>query len=146
MVRQADLSKLHPLFRQRVESILRDLRQLGWQPVVAEGVRSREQQLEKVNKGYSKTMQSWHVPGTAKAAWRAGNSYDVVVGGAADIVDQRFGWHGPAANLEFQFWKDLGKVAKQHGCSWGGDWNSFKDVAHIEMNWVEMAPQKTIVV
>ena len=64
-------------------------------------------------------------------------SFEVVHGNAADIVDKRYAWGGPAANLHFQFWKDLGRIAKQQGCEWGGDWKKFKDVAHIQMLFIE---------
>ena len=51
---------------------------------------------------------------------------------AADIVDRRYGWGGPAKNLGFKFWKDLGAAARAEGLTWGGDWRSFKDVAHVQ--------------
>jgi len=45
-----------------------------------------------------------------------------------------------AAATSFAFWKDLGRIAKAHGCAWGGDWKSFKDVAHIELYYVTDPP------
>jgi hypothetical protein len=70
----------------------------------------------------------------------------MVEGNAADLVDKRYGWGGPAAKAGFQFWKDLGEIARKHGCRWGGDWKSFKDVAHVEFLFIEAAPLKNVTV
>jgi hypothetical protein len=136
----ADLSKLEPIFRHRVEQIIRDLTLLGWQPVVAEATRTPAQQAQKVKAGYSKTMQSWHVPGTTGILPLNRRSFDEVHGNAVDIVDKRYGWGGPASNTNFQFWQDLGRIAKRYGCEWGGDWKSFRDVAHIQFLYIETRP------
>lgn len=108
------LEGLKPGFRSKVENILVQLKAMGWQPRVAEGLRTVEQQKEKVLKGYSKTMNSAHLKGYG-----------------ADIIDSRYGWSGPASDLNFAFWKDLGKLAKDQGLVWGGNWK-FKDVGHVE--------------
>lgn len=143
MIKQANLDQLHPVFRMTLDKILRELAQRGWQPVVAEATRNESRQAEKVKKGFSKTMHSWHVPSTAAILWETKNTYSIVRGNAADVVDRRYGWGGPAASLDYGFWKDLGAVAKDNGCIWGGDWKSFKDVAHIEMNYVDERPRDT---
>lgn len=137
-----DLSRLHPVFRFRVQQVLADLQALGWQPVVASAIRSSAEQTEKVKKGYSKTMHSWHVPSTMAMLRADKSSFNVVNGNAADIVDKRYGWDGPASKKDFQFWKDLGRTAKKHGCEWGGDWK-MRDVAHIQMLFVDSAPRAT---
>lgn len=111
-----NLSSLHPTLRAKVERILRRLQAKGWQPYVAEGKRTRAQQAEKVRLGYSQTMNSHHLTGRA-----------------ADIVDRRYGWSGRAADHNFQFWRDLGEAARAEGLTWGGDWRSFKDVAHVQL-------------
>ncbi len=96
--------------------------------------------------GHSKTMKSWHVPSTMGLLADGKSAVDMVEGNAADIVDQRYGWSGPAVNAGFQFWKDLGEVARKHGCRWGGDWKSFRDVAHIELLFIEAAPLTSVTV
>ena len=114
-----DMSKtegLRPELRSKVENILRGLVARGWHPRVAEGIRTIEQQREKVRKGYSKTMNSKHLKGLA-----------------ADIIDRRWGWEGPTSNTNHQFWKDLGELAKKEGLIWGGDWTSLVDVAHVQL-------------
>lgn len=77
-------------------------------------------------------MKSFHVADTGIPSGRNG-LYWQTKGEAADIVDARFLWTGPAANLEFEFWSDLGATAKAYGLRWGGDWAKFRDVAHVEM-------------
>jgi len=50
----------------------------------------------------------------------------------AGIVDGRFGWK-PASP---KFWGVLGRLAKENGCAWGGDWKN-PDPAHVEMRLVD---------
>ena len=87
-------------------------------------------------------MKSWHVDSTIATLPHGKNQVDEVLGNAADIIDKRYGWDGLAANKDFQFWKDLGRIAKKSGCIWGGDWK-IKDVAHIEMHFIEKPPLST---
>lgn len=115
--KNANLNGLDPQLADKVISIVMNLQRLGWKPVIAEAVRTKEQQAEKVKLGYSKTMNSKHI-----------------VGKAVDIIDRRYGWDGPASDLNYQFWVDLGKEVKKEGLTWGGDWKSFKDVAHVEIS------------
>lgn len=111
----SNLNGLKPEFRVKVENVLRKLQAKGWQPKVAEGLRTVEQQKEKVQKGFSKTLKSKHLDGLA-----------------ADIIDKRYGWGKEAANLDFQFWKDLGQAATEESLTWGGNFKNFPDVAHVE--------------
>lgn len=130
---------LDPRFKPVVLEILTKLEAKGWQPIVAEGRRTREQQAEKVRLGYSKTMNSYHLSGLA-----------------ADIVDKRYLWN--ISNVH-QFWWDLYEIAKslkpstgrlRFGIIWdvpsreavykkaldtkkAGLVNWFADVAHVEM-------------
>jgi len=114
-INTTNVSGLDQKFAPKVIDVLTELTEQGWQPRVAEGRRTAEQQREKVRTGRSKTMNSAHLRGFG-----------------ADIIDSRYGWGGQASDLNFQFWKDLGKAAKKQGLIWGGDWKSFPDVAHIE--------------
>lgn len=113
-----NLDGLDPMFVEKVKQVLAVLAEKGWQPRVASGLRSIEQQQEKIDQGTS----SLKAPQNSKH----------VQGLAADIIDSRYGWEGKASDLNFQFWNDLGQAAKEVGLVWGGDWKSFKDVAHVE--------------
>ncbi len=97
--------------------IMEDLRAKGWNPMIASAIRTPEEQAEKVRQGYSQAMNSKHLYGKA-----------------VDIVDKNYGWDGKASDPNFQFWKDLGEAAKKRGATWGGDWKSFKDPAHVQVS------------
>ena len=127
-----EIESLSPIFAVKVQSILKHLKGKGWLPVVFHGDRTREEQEEKVKAGYSKTMNSFHVEGTSFSRNRNGVHWELK-GEAADIVDARYLWNGAAADRDFQFWKDLGAITNTLGLTWGGDWKSFPDVAHVEM-------------
>lgn len=126
------LNKLNPQLQAVIVEVFTKLEAKGWQPIIAEGCRTVAQQREKVRKGYSRTMNSYHVKCKA-----------------ADIVDKRYYWK---VGIGHQFWKDYGKIVtdmrKTNKCiRWGGDWGKgyqryldalagktryFVDVAHIE--------------
>lgn len=115
------LKSLNAHFRPKVVKVLEGLKKKGFQPSIFFGWRSVKVQLELVKKGNSKVKFSFH-----NAQWKDGtpNAY------AADVVDTRWGWGAEAE--KHGFWKALGELAKAEGLYWGGDWTSFKDVAHIQ--------------
>lgn len=124
---------LEPRFKPIVLEIMKRLEAKGWQPQVFEGRRTVAQQREKVRRGVSKTMNSYHLTGMA-----------------ADICDRRYAWNIP---LSHQYWKDQGAIVNElaktnKGLVWGGDWGQgyqrylnyllgktkfFVDVAHIQL-------------
>jgi peptidoglycan L-alanyl-D-glutamate endopeptidase CwlK len=143
---EAKLATAHPVFAAALRRILNGLLTAGWQPRIAELKRTQAQQAKKVKQGYSKTMKSWHVSSTIGTLPVGREHLQTIRGEAADIVDARWGWGGPAAKTDHKFWKDLGRLAKENGCSWGGDWKKFKDVAHIEFLLVEERVEDSVVV
>lgn len=87
--------------------------------MVTEGVRTKSRQKKLVAAGASTTMNSRHITGHAVdvAAWVAG--------------EVRWDWplyHKIAAGVK--------EAAKELGVPivWGGDWRSFKDGPHFELN------------
>jgi peptidoglycan L-alanyl-D-glutamate endopeptidase CwlK len=108
------MNSISSTLSSKLGAVLAELEGKGWEPRVAEGVRTVEEQAKKVRQGYSQTMKSAHLHGNA-----------------VDIVDARYGWNGPAANHQFEFWKDLNAAVKKVGLSSGGDWKNFKDPAHV---------------
>ncbi len=109
---QGDLDGLTGAFADKVRNVLTCLQGKGWRPRVASGLRSREEQAEKVRLGYSQTMDSRHLTGNA-----------------ADIIDRGLAW---TIGKDHQYWKDLSTCAKAEDLTWGGDW-SMADVAHVEL-------------
>ena len=141
MARQDNqLASMHPAFAARVKSLLAHLDGRGWQAFVFQGkTRSEAQAKKNQEKGTGITM-SWHRPEVH------GRLRDQIVElYAADIVDERWGWEGPAKDTKHPFWKDLGEHAKAEGLEWGGDWKDKNgkakpDVAHVQMMLMDMAP------
>lgn len=117
------LSKVKSRLISQVYEIFVILEKKGWQPIVAEGLRSLKEEQGKINEGnaqISNPKRSRHTTGDA-----------------VDIVDKRYGWEGPAASLSFKFWRDVGDAVHTTSkgvCEWGGDWHSFKDVAHVQLS------------
>lgn len=118
---QKKLQSLNPVFRTKVQSVLDTLTHRGFQPKIFFGWRSVSVQQELFNKGRSKVRFSFH---NAQKPDGTPNAY------AADIIDKRWAWNKEAENNGF--WSALGEEAKKQGLVWGGDWTSFKDVAHIQ--------------
>ena len=164
-----EVKTLHPAFRLAVDKILHGMRTRGWDPVIGSGMRTHEQQDALFAQGrrdlpYVNSLRKRAgLPAILAAAnadtvtnARAGQSnhnltqalvghgrtaVDIVYGFAVDIVDRRFGWEIP----QKKFWKDLGELAKENGCAWGGDFKK-PDPAHVEMKIVDGAPNTSVVV
>lgn len=163
-----ELESLHPLFRAKVDAILKDMKSQGWDPIVGSGIRSSAQQealyaqgrdqLDQVNTlrlkaklplitsdqnakvvTHSKAGKSYH--NMPEAIFPDGASGVVRgYGYAVDIVDRKRGWEAVDA-----FWEDLGTSAKSQGCEWGGDWKT-PDRAHVQMLLIDMAPENKVTV
>ena|SRR3990167_9742313 len=101
---QKKLNTVDAICRAKFEAVLRDLEKNSFSPLIAEALRTREQQAEKVRKGYSKTMNSYHVP---RKGWGGAR--------ACDIIEEGKGW-----NSSRTFWLKLGSSAISHGLNWGG--------------------------
>jgi len=141
MIENKAFLSLEEDFRPIVREILLDLESQGWKPQVIEGRRTLEQQKEKVRRGVSKTMKSYHLSGNA-----------------ADICDVRYMWN--ISNVH-PFWWALYQAAKKVpiengrlrcGIIWDHPEreaiykkaldekkpalvNWFADVAHVEIHW-----------
>lgn len=135
MIRQArQLESMHPVFRTRVVALLSHLMKKGWQPFVFQGKTRTAAQAGQNAAAGTGIKKSWHRP---DIQGRLGDQ--IVELYAADIVDERWGWEGPARDLDHPFWNDLGKFADAEGLEWGGNWNK-RDVAHVQMGVIEAAP------
>jgi hypothetical protein len=68
----ASLHSLSPLFRSRVELLLKSLSIRGWHPIVFSGCRSEREQQVLVERGVGGT-KSWHVAGRHEDRYRNGS-------------------------------------------------------------------------
>lgn len=122
-----DMELLEPVTRQRVEAILADAQAQGVHLIVFETYRSKERQQMLFQKGVTKLQQ-------------VGVHH---YGLAADLVRDVGG--EPSWKGDFSI---LGKLARQHGLIWGGDWgapdkpHSFVDPYHVQR--CSLARQKTL--
>jgi D-alanyl-D-alanine carboxypeptidase/Putative peptidoglycan binding domain len=116
------LASMHPDLRPKVRGMIEALKAGGFQPKIFYGWRSIAVQLELFKKGRSKVKFSFH-----KVTHKNGtpNAY------AADVVDERWAWDAAAAREGY--WEAQGTAARAQGLVWGGDWKSFKDVAHVQL-------------
>jgi peptidoglycan L-alanyl-D-glutamate endopeptidase CwlK len=86
---------------------------------ITEGLRTKERQAYLVKKGASKTMRSRHI---------TGHAIDFVA-----LPNGVVSWDFPLYTQISQAFK---KAAAEVGVPivWGGDWKSFRDGPHIELN------------
>lgn len=111
-----NLQGIHPDLRRVMD---RALRESPLDFVVIEGLRTKERQKQLVASGASKTMNSRHLTGHA-----------------VDIVP--IGPNGKAA-FDWPLYDRLGPAVKDAAAKegveivWGGDWKSFKDGPHFEL-------------
>lgn len=115
-----NLNGLNPDLVSRTNAMMADLKQQGYQPVIAEGMRTQEQQAEKVRLGNSHTMNSNHLNGSA-----------------VDIVDARYGWNDKKYGKEINgYAQAMAKTAQKYGLFSGTQWKSFGpngDFAHVQL-------------
>ena len=137
---EREMESLHPAFRAKVGVVIDHLNNKGWRAFVWQGkTRSEAQAAKNAEKGRGIKM-SWHRPEVRGRI--GGHAVELY---AADIVDERWGWEGPAKDLNHQFWKDLGGYAKALGLEWGGDWSK-QDVAHVQILLMDTAIPNSMVV
>jgi hypothetical protein len=103
---QAFLS-VKPELQDIAWNIMLQLEALGYEPEVAQGLRTVADEATHVANGTSQTMHSYHILGLA-----------------VDIVDKKWGWNIP---LHHKFWYDYGKIVcattSDYGeIQWGGVW------------------------
>ncbi len=112
-----NLEGIHPDLRRVID---RALRESPLDFVVIEGLRTKERQKKLVASGASRTMLSRHITGHA-----------------VDLVP--IGPNGKAA-FDWPLYDRLGPVVKEAAARegvaiiWGGDWTSFKDGPHFELD------------
>lgn len=116
---ETKLKQVHPTLARKVKAIVKDLEGHGWKPYIGSGWRSIAEQKKIVERGDSTVYFSFH---NATAENGLGCAL------AVDIVDSRYGWDSPK-----RFWTHLGSSATSHGCTWGGSWRNFPDVAHVQL-------------
>ena len=115
-VSKNNLKGVHPDLVKVVEKAI-TLTEIDFR--VTEGLRSKARQIELVNKGASKTLNSRHI---------TGHAVDVVA-----LIGGSVRWDWP---LYDKIAKAFKQSAKELNIPivWGGDWKTFKDGPHFELD------------
>ena len=115
-VSKNNLKGVHPDLVKVVEKTI-TLTEIDFR--VTEGLRSKTRQIELVNKGASKTLNSRHI---------TGHAVDVVA-----LIGGSVRWDWP---LYDKIAKAFKQSAKELNIPivWGGDWKTFKDGPHFELD------------
>lgn len=86
---------------------------------ITQGLRTLDQQKELFEAGKSQTMRSRHL---------TGHAVDIAV-----FVDGKITWEFPKYKIVAEHIKSIAKKL-DIPITWGGDWISFKDGPHFELN------------
>ena len=116
IVSKNNLKGVHPDLVKVVEKAI-TLTEIDFR--VTEGLRSKTRQIELINKGASKTLNSRHI---------TGHAVDVVA-----LIGGSVRWDWP---LYDKIAKAFKQSAKELNIPivWGGDWKTFKDGPHFELD------------
>lgn len=112
----ADLSSLHPYFRDKVVKLIEACKEKGIELAIVETYRTRAKQNEYRSMGKKYTRS---VGGRSKHQY--GLAVDVV-----PIVDSVAQWHNPT------LWRKVGLAGEKLGLRWGGRWRHPYDPGHFE--------------
>lgn len=109
-----------PQFAEKLPNVIQELKQRGFDPVIASGSRSQAEQDELVRKGNSHTHKSNHLTGQA-----------------VDIVDKRYQWNEQKYKQQIdEFSQAMAEIAEKNGLESGTKWKKFGpngDYAHIQL-------------
>ena len=100
------LRELRPEFRTKIADILDALTEAGFRPKISNALRTKAQQLEKVQQGYANP--------TATDPGAHGN------GLACDVIDRRYGWK--VCEEAAKFFAALCDLVTAAGLTSGGTW------------------------
>lgn len=125
-----NLNHLFPAFRAKIEALLEQLAAYaskhmpGYKWKLIEGFRTAEYQALLYARGRTK-------PGrivTNCDGYRKRSNHQS--GLAADLAPFKNG--RPDWKCPIEHWEYLGHLARSHGLTWGGDWETLKDMPHVE--------------
>lgn len=126
------LGLLAPKFREAIERVLVDMRDLGHGVRVFETLRTDARQAYLY--GFGRDYDDGRGPVTKVPSARGGWHF---YGLAADIVeDDASPWKAPNA-----FWQDLGRCGERHGLTWGGRWKML-DLPHLQWGKCRVSPPR----
>ncbi len=127
------IERLQGVDQRLAEVVRRASYRLPFDLLVVEGLRTKARQAEYVKQGASRTMNSYHLTGHAVdlAPWLLFEDADG--NGKDDDGLTGLRWDWPLFHI---IAKAMKEEAKEVGVdlTWGGDWKSFKDGPHFQIN------------
>ena len=115
------IKQLHPIVQHYAHLLVTQLEDLGYSPMVTQGLRTYDEQNALYAQGRTK-------PGQRVTNARGGESWHNY-GLALDL-----GFMDKEGKLTYEVdWNIIGKVGQKLGFSWGGAWTVFKDRPHFEI-------------
>lgn len=122
---EARLKKVHPDLAKVIRRTAKLVKDIGF--IVTCGARTLEEQKVLLKKGATTTLNSRHIPGKDGYA----KAVDLAV-----TIDGKVKWDWPLYSKLAIIVKE---AARLEGVSitWGGDWKSFKDGPHFELNKIK---------
>ncbi len=112
----ADLSALHPVFRDKVLEMIRICSEKGIQLDVVETYRTPSKQLE-----YKRMGRRYTRTGPGYSRHQYGLAVDIV-----PLVNGVPQWNN------YQLWRKIGLIGEKLGFRWGGRWRYLYDPGHFE--------------
>jgi peptidoglycan L-alanyl-D-glutamate endopeptidase CwlK len=115
---------------------------LGIDIVFTAGRRTFAEQIDAYRKGRAQSPDGWHVIDPAKVVTQAlpehaphcrGAAYDLV-----PIVHERAAWD------RLDLFAELGRIGRELGLAWGGDWPRMRDMPHFELPYWRSLPLETL--
>ncbi|WP_081672929.1 M15 family metallopeptidase [Pontibacillus marinus] len=124
---------LHPAVQKAKERLIDLTKEKGINIVITDGHRSKEEQNALYEKGRSKSGDIvTHVKGGGSY-----HNYGLAIDFALKLDNGNVIWdmkHDGNGNGESD-WMEVVAIAKDLGFEWGGDWSSFKDYPHLQMDF-----------
>ena len=112
------LDGLQAEFKLKIEKLIERIKKEQLPIYVFETTRTKERQRELVKIGSSKTMKSKHIEGLA---------VDFVV-----KINGLWTWDTSYKDV-LNIYKRFGELAVEEGLTWGGNWDNFVDMPHVQL-------------
>ncbi|WP_235001656.1 M15 family metallopeptidase [Halobacillus sp. Marseille-P3879] len=125
--------ELHPTVENKKNQLLEDASEIGIDVVITDGIRTIEEQEEIYERGRTKEGQIV----TYAEGGESYHNYGLAVDFALRTEEGRISWNTEADrndNGEAD-WVEVAELAKDLGFEWGGDWESFQDYPHLQMDF-----------
>lgn len=132
------LGDLCPRFRPLAESVIARCVEAGQMVMIVDTLRTQVEQAEYLRRGVSQTMNSLHLPQTRCGVCCEIRNSDGTLGlsHAIDLAPyEEWSRKGPdklSWDSAHPGWQIIGQAARSVGLTWGGDWRTFKDLAHVQ--------------